>query len=70
MGTLLDIRNLSLSYHSRAKETCALDGINLTVNHGEFVSIFRSFRLREVNASFRYRRSGEALRRKHHFFPR
>ena len=39
MGTLLDIRNLSLSYHSRAKETCALDGINLTVNHGEFVSI-------------------------------
>lgn len=39
MDALLDIRNLSLSYHSRAKETCALDGINLAVDHGEFISI-------------------------------
>lgn len=39
MGALLEIRNLSLTYHSREKETCALDRISLTVDHGEFVSI-------------------------------
>ncbi len=39
MGTLLEVHDLSLSYHSRAKETKALEHIDLSVNRGEFISI-------------------------------
>ncbi len=39
MAPLLQIRNLSLSYHQPSGETRALQGIDLTVEKGQFISI-------------------------------
>ena len=36
---LLEIRNISMNYHSAKCETKALSGINFKVNEGEFISI-------------------------------
>lgn len=39
MKTLLEIRDLSLTYHTKDYETQALDNLSIIVNEGEFISI-------------------------------
>lgn len=39
MTKVIEVQNLSLTYHSKAGETLALDNISFDINPGEFVSI-------------------------------
>jgi NitT/TauT family transport system ATP-binding protein len=39
LGTVVEVHNLSMKYHSLNGEVMALEDINLTVDEGEFVSI-------------------------------
>lgn len=39
LSALLDINNLSLTYHTRSGETKAINDISLSVNRGDFISI-------------------------------
>ena len=39
MTKVIEVQNLSLTYHSKQGETLALDNISLDINQGEFVSI-------------------------------
>lgn len=39
MDKLLELQNISLTYHSKKSETNALENLNLEVNSGEFIAI-------------------------------
>ena len=50
MKPLLEVRDVSLSYHSLSGETPALSNISFDLMPGEFLAIARSIRMWEVYA--------------------
>ena len=39
MAKVIEVQNLSLTYHSKLGETLALNNISFDIEHGEFISI-------------------------------